>query len=81
MTDPAARILRHRGTTSTGARQQSTFYLGCCRLSSGAMKEEDDDNDENDVVVIDGLSLEDDIKRFGITSTMGDIVIPPGGGG
>ena len=45
------------------------------------MKEEDDDNDENDVVVIDGLSLEDDIKRFGITSTMGDIVIPPGGGG
>ena len=46
----------------------------------GAMKEEDDDNDENGVVVIDSLSLEDDIKRFGITATMGNAVMPPGGG-
>jgi hypothetical protein len=39
------------------------------------------DNDENGVVVIDGPLLKDDIKRFGMTATMGNIVIPPGGGG
>jgi hypothetical protein len=43
------------------------------------MKVENDDNYGNGMVVIDGPSLENDIKRVGITTMMGDVVIPSGG--